>query len=142
MQLLLVRSLQDLQENYFNSFFVCLQLHLWCQCFQFSKILGQSEVSDNIGFWPFERQVATYFWLLYLIGIRRTNYEEYEEPEKKSFVDFYCSTEQTHTDAQSWMKVLRIQSYSVVGDNNTQMDVLPVLSRKQEHLITYTSVCT
>ena len=50
MQLPLVRSLQDLQENYFKSFFVCLQLHFRCQCCQFSKILGQSEVSDNIGF--------------------------------------------------------------------------------------------
>ena len=50
MQLLLIRSLQDLQENYFKSFFVCLQLHLWCQCSQFSIILAQNEVSDNIGF--------------------------------------------------------------------------------------------
>ena len=61
MQLLLVRFLTDLQENYFKSFFLCFQWHFWCQCCQFSKILGQSEVSDSMGFQPFERQVANTF---------------------------------------------------------------------------------
>ena len=29
-----------------------------CQCCQLSRILGQSDVSDNTGFWPFDRQVV------------------------------------------------------------------------------------
>ena len=36
---------------------VCLNWCFWCQCCQLSRILGQSEVSNNRGSWPFHRQV-------------------------------------------------------------------------------------
>ena len=60
-QLFPVRFLPNLKEKLFIIFFACLHLIFLCQCCQMSRILGQSEVSDNRSFWLFDRQVSNTF---------------------------------------------------------------------------------
>ena len=51
-QLFPVRSIPHLQKQFITSF-ICLYLCFWCQWCQLSRILGQSKVNDNRGFWQF-----------------------------------------------------------------------------------------
>ena len=43
------RSLPNLQEKSFITHFPCLSLCFWCQCSSLSRILGQTELSNNRG---------------------------------------------------------------------------------------------
>ena len=54
MQLYVIRSLPDLQENYFKSFSISPIAFLVLTLSIFQKV---SEGSDNRGFWLFERQI-------------------------------------------------------------------------------------
>ena len=46
-----------------NTSFVCLHLHLWCQCCWFSRILDQSEVSHNTKFYGPQRSCGKVMFL-------------------------------------------------------------------------------